>query len=182
MVRILIAANLLVYAFNLLYLYITGYDASYFLAVSDGSPWYTYITYLFCHANYKHLLFNMFALYGFGRVMEKHWGVLRFMVFYILTGLCAAWLHAAFQSSIPLVGASGAIFGLLVAVALVYPNQTITLFFPPLPIKLKYFAMLIAGIEIGLTMWGVDGDMLAHYAHIGGALSGLFLTLIMMKR
>jgi len=193
------------------------------------------LTHMFMHANVWHILFNMFALYSFGSVLEQIWGGKRFFVFYILCGLGAALLHSAvnywqvhdvvntlvlngFKSqdvfellsksmidnrwqqfvspekiqtlgssylSVTL-GASGAIYGLLVAFAFMFPNAGLGLLFIPVPIKAKYFVPvllaydLISGIS-GSSLFSSGGGI-AHFAHIGGAIVGFLLMWTWKKK
>jgi membrane associated rhomboid family serine protease len=178
------------------------------------------ITYMFMHGNFTHILFNMFALYTFGSVLEAHWGAKRFINFYLITGLGALalqWGVQAFEvyqitgsainpgavtidlykgmSSLnltgilpdqgqtllgiysgPMVGASGAIFGLLVAFGMLYPNAELYIMFIPVPVKAKYIIPVYIIIELSLGVASVAGDSVAHYAHLGGALLGFILV------
>ncbi|MDP2115534.1 MAG: rhomboid family intramembrane serine protease [Bacteroidota bacterium] len=179
---------------------------------------YQLVTHMFMHGGFTHLLFNMFALWMFGRVLEGVWGPKRFFIYYFVTGLGAALLHTfvnflEFQSvaskmtpeavemvmtqgteifnqgknfsdpiagklnlllNIPTVGASGAVFGILLGFGMLFPNTQLMLLFPPIPIKAKYFVMGYGAIELylGLTQ---SGSNIAHFAHLGGMLFGFFL-------
>lgn len=193
------------------------------------------LTHMFMHANIWHILFNMFALYSFGSVLEQIWGGKKFLLFYILCGLGAAVLHSAvnywlvhdvvntlvlngFRSedifellnksmidnrwqqfvspenvqalgssylSVAL-GASGAIYGLLVAFAFMFPNAGLALIFIPVPIKAKYFVPvllaydLISGVS-GSSIFSFGGGI-AHFAHIGGAVVGFLLMWTWKKK
>jgi len=163
------------------------------------------ITYMFMHANTFHIFFNMFALYSFGGILEAHWGGKRFINFYLITGLGALalqWAVQAFEvyqvmgspvNSIaaiqalndptvfgiyggPMVGASGAIFGLLVAFAMLYPNIEMYIMFIPVPVKAKYIIPVYIVIELFLGVGKFSGDSVAHFAHLGGALIGFLLV------
>ena len=147
------------------------------------------ITYMFMHGSLTHLFFNMFGLYMFGPPVEYSWGSKRFLFYYLFTGLGALVLDFAVKyvqinhmgyppeiADIPMVGASGAIFGLLAAFGLLYPNNVIQLLFPPIPMKAKYFVLLYAGLELYLGISGRQADV-AHFAHIGGALFGFLLIM-----
>jgi len=204
---------------------------------------YQFITHLFMHADFFHLLFNMFALYMFGKVLEMVWGSKRFLIYFFVTGLGAAALHsfvtyleiqslqkhvaafvntpspellAAFVKSnlshpatwvadlvnnwgdapnnpvyiqqatdlvqrvliervdIPTIGASGAVFGVLLAFGYLFPNTELMLLFPPVPIKAKYFVIGYGAIELymGITQ---SNSNIAHFAHLGGMLFGFIL-------
>lgn len=155
------------------------------------------ITYMFLHGSFAHLFFNMFALWMFGRVLEYDLGSRRFLTFYMVCGIGAALLQLGVQwieiagikeaavspaalsayysrVNIPTVGASGAIFGLLLAFGMLHPNSVIMLLFPPIPIKAKYFVIIYGVLELGL---GISGrmDNIAHFAHVGGMLWGWLL-------
>ena len=163
------------------------------------------ITYMFMHADMMHIFFNMFALYSFGQILEAHWGGKRFINFYLITGLGALALQWAVQAfevyqitgspvndiatlealgnqtiySIyagPMVGASGAIFGLLVAFAMLYPNMEMYIMFIPVPVKAKYIIPVYIVIELFLGVGKFSGDSVAHFAHLGGALIGYILV------
>ena len=204
---------------------------------------YQFVTHLFMHANFLHLLFNMFALYIFGKVLEMVWGSKRFLIYFLVTGLGAAALHsfvtyleiqslqkhvaafvntpspellAAFVKSnlshpatwvadlvnnwgvapnnpvyiqqatdlvqrvlveridIPTIGASGAVFGVLLAFGYLFPNTELMLLFPPVPIKAKYFVIGYGAIELYLGITQSNSNI-AHFAHLGGMLFGFIL-------
>jgi membrane associated rhomboid family serine protease len=175
-------------------------------------------THMFMHGGLTHLFFNMFALYMFGRVLESVWGPKRFLTFYLVTGLGAAFLHTAVNFieyyhvasqltpeqiahvkevgygiwsegknfsdplsgklnmilNIPTVGASGAVFGILLGFGMLFPNTQLMLLFPPIPIKAKYFVMGYGAIELYLG-FSQPGSNVAHFAHLGGMLFGYFM-------
>lgn len=211
-----------------------------------GSPYfrpYQFITHIFMHGNFMHLLFNMFALYMFGKVLEMVWGPKRFIVYFFVTGIGAALLHsmvtyieisamersaAAFYNTpspellasfvksyygrpitqvtdlitswydtpdnplliqqgteivqsisqmrmnIPTVGASGAVFGILLAFGYLFPNTELFLLFPPVPIKAKYFVIGYGLLELYLAFTQSNSGI-AHFAHLGGMLFGFIL-------
>lgn len=163
------------------------------------------ITYMFMHGSLMHIFFNMFALFSFGSVLEQHWGGKKFLNFYLLTGLGALllqWGVQAFEvyqvmgsalnsvdqvvnsgSSLVhsiygtrMLGASGAIFGILVAFAMLYPNVQMFIMFIPVPVKAKYIIPVYIVIELMLGLGNFAGDSVAHFAHLGGALIGYFLV------
>ncbi|RAJ30452.1 rhomboid-like protein [Pedobacter cryoconitis] len=201
-----------------------GIDLGYYLgAFYFDSPLFKIwqpITYMFMHGNFTHILFNMFALFSFGSVLETRWGTKRFINFYLITGLGALALQWGVQAfevyqmtgspvnpgavtidivkgmaslnlrglspdqgqtllsiySGPMVGASGAIFGLLVAFGMLYPNAELYIMFIPVPVKAKYIIPVYILIELSLGVASVQGDSVAHYAHLGGALLGFILV------
>lgn len=179
---------------------------------------YQLVTHIFMHGGFTHLLFNMFALWMFGRVLESVWGPKRFFIYYFVTGLGAAVLHSfvnfiEFQHlaskmtpenvqmvmtqgteifnqgknfsdpdagklnmmlNIPTVGASGAVFGILLGFGMLFPNTQLMLLFPPIPIKAKYFVMGYGAIELYLGITS-QGSNIAHFAHLGGMLFGFIM-------
>jgi membrane associated rhomboid family serine protease len=137
----------------------------------DGYIWQL-VTYMFFHAGLWHLAFNMLALWMFGSMMERVWGTRRFLKYYFLTGIGAGISTFLFtiNSTIPTIGASGAVYGLLVAYAVTFPNHTIYLYFF-IPIKAKYFAIFFGVIEF-LSSISYSGDSIGHLAHLGGMVVG----------
>ena len=155
---------------------------------------YQLISYIFMHGGFMHILFNMYALYIFGSVLESVWGGKKFFIYYMVTGIGAALFHLFITylriesgvldpylaSIIPMVGASGAIYGLLLAYGVLFPNNVLTLFFPPVSLKAKYMVFVFGGLEFLLGLGG-SGDGVAHFAHLGGMLFG-FVILMIWKR
>lgn len=129
-------------------------------------------TYLFMHFGLWHLVLNMLMLWMFGAVIESRWGAKRFLFYYFLTGIGAGLCSIlfAYNSNVPVVGASGAIFGLLVAYAMMFPESVILLFFI-FPMKMKYAAIVLAGINL-LGALSNPGGGVAYIAHLGGGLFG----------
>ena len=131
------------------------------------------VTYLFLHGGFFHVLFNMFALWMFGPDLEQLWGETEFLKFYLLTGAGAGVLDVAlstfFGSPYSLtIGASGAIYGLLLAFGLIFPDRPIFLWFI-IPIKAKWFVLIIGAIEFFSEVGG-PGSNISHLAHLGGML------------
>ena len=157
-------------------------------ALSLGVPWahtYQYITYMFLHANFEHFFFNMFALWMFGRTLEYNLGSQRFLTYYVACGVGAALVQygvAVLLGELPMfiVGASGAVMGLLLAFGVMYPNAVIMLLIPPIPMKAKWFVIIYALIELFLGWRGVG--QVAHFAHVGGMLWGFLLLHYWKKR
>lgn len=150
---------------------------------------YEIITHMFAHAArqgtsgpiiFYHLLFNMLALWMFGRILENVWGGKRFLNFYLICGIGAAAVHLLVQyftgGFSEAVGASGAIMGIFAAFGYLFPNTELFLFFLPIPIKAKWAVIGMAAIDIFGGISG--GDNVAHFAHLGGALTGFILVLI----
>lgn len=138
---------------------------------------YQFITYMFLHANFEHIFFNMFALWMFGRTLEYELGSRRFLIYYMICGVGAALIQAAIAwgmgQPMQLVGASGAVMGLLLAFGVMHPNAVIMLLIPPIPMKAKWFVIIYGLIELFLG-WRGAGNV-AHFAHVGGMLWGFLL-------
>ncbi len=162
--------------------------------------WWQYITYMFMHADFSHLFFNMFALWMFGNAIENYWGSVRFLIYYLITGIGAGIvqnvvlgleIHSvvmqgyAFSAVLPMfqnavtIGASGAVFGILLAFGMMFPNMLIYIYFL-FPMKAKWFVILSAVLELFFGVSGSDG--VAHFAHLGGMLFGLILILVWRKK
>lgn len=179
---------------------------SLFYPTSPFFHWWQPVTHMFMHGGFWHLLFNMYTLYIFGSILERVWGTKKFLIFYFVTGLGAALIHtgvewiqmqswlsqaaegsAAAMSSIhtlkmtPTVGASGAIYGVLMGYAMLYPDSVLTLMFPPVSMKAKWFVLIFAGIELVTGMTGVGGGI-AHFAHLGGLIFGFLLIMYWKKK
>jgi len=140
------------------------------------------VTYAFLHGGLLHLFFNMFALWMFGSLIELVWGSRRFMIYYFTCVIGAALAQLVVASSAtaggiyPTIGASGGVFGILLAFGLRFPNQYILLLIPPIPIKAKYFVLIYGAIELYLGITGTQAGV-AHFAHLGGMFAGLLLIL-----
>ena len=174
-VKRLISANVIIFLLQLISRYsftpIFGLVPAYFL----GRFWiWQAVTYMFLHGGLFHILFNMFALWMFGSDIERKWGEKEFLKYYFLTGIGAGILTylSSPRSTIPTVGASGAIFGLLVAYALMFPNRIILVSFI-FPMKAKHFVLLFGFMEFMYCLNGSQ-DGIGHFAHLGGMLIGLF--------
>lgn len=141
------------------------------------------VTYMFMHGGWTHLFFNMFAVWMFGRILESMWGSKRFLIYYMACGIgagiiqeLAQWFDVfvlGVQSYALTVGASGAVFGLLLAYGLSFPDQRMFVFPIPMPIKAKWLIIGYAVLEVVLGIGGGDG--IAHFAHLGGMLWGFIL-------
>lgn len=140
-------------------------------------PWQL-VTYGFLHADLGHIFFNMFAVWMFGLAIEQTWGTRRFVTYYFACLLGAALTQLAVQEITgqmwPTIGASGAVFGLLLAYGVMFPDNRVMLIFLPVPIKAKWFVLIYAAIELLL---GVTNAMptVAHFAHLGGLFGGAAL-------
>jgi membrane associated rhomboid family serine protease len=128
-------------------------------------------TYMFLHGGVFHLLFNMFILFIFGNTLEMAWGSKQFLKYYLACGIGGGMLSLVFNYNAIVLGASAAIFGLLLAYAIMYPNQYILLWFV-VPVKAKYLVAGLAVLDLYMGLKGPTG--VAHFAHLGGAFTGLF--------
>jgi len=173
----LLLANTVVFCLQ----FLLGFGLERFFALwplSGGFlPWQV-LTYAFLHGSVGHLFFNMLGLYMFGSELERLWGRQRFIQFYgasVLTAAGAQLLVTAMTgSAYPTVGASGGLFGLLLAFGMTFPNRTIMPLFPPIPMKAKVFVAIYGGLEL---LFGVTGSSsgVAHFAHLGGMLGGFLM-------
>lgn len=141
-------------------------------------PWQL-VTYQFMHGSFSHIFFNMFSLWMFGIEIENHWGSKKFLYFYLLCGIVAGLFHLILSPvlsglSAPTIGASGAIYGVLTAFAILFPNRLIFLYFF-IPVKAKYFVTFMIVMEFMVVDSASSG--IAHLAHLGGALAGLIFIL-----
>ena len=185
--------------------YMISHFALFYPASPFFKPWQI-ITHMFMHGGFWHLFFNMYTLFIFGTVLERVWGTKKFLIFYFITGLGAALLHtgvqfiqaqvyisqiaensqqamAAYQALklTPTVGASGAIYGVLMGYAMLFPDSVLTLIFPPVSLKAKWFILIFAAIELVTGIFSIGGGI-AHFAHLGGMLFGWLLILYWKKK
>jgi membrane associated rhomboid family serine protease len=173
----LILANVLVFVLDSA----LGGGLSGWLALwplGDGfMPWQM-LTYAFVHASVQHIFFNMFGLYMFGADVERVWGERRFLAYYLACALAAAITQLVIASfgvaAGPTVGASGAIFGLLLAYARLFPHRMIMPLIPPIPMRAPVFVALYGVLELVLGVSGAQAGV-AHFAHLGGLLGGFLL-------
>ena len=184
---------------------------------------YQFITYMFMHGNFSHILFNMFALWMFGNVLENYWGPKRFLIYYMITGIGAAVIqllviyvqvhyaelsltadqiaqvretgYQIYQNNqnfgdplmgklnalynLTTIGASGAVFGLLLAFGMSFPNSLIYIYFF-IPMKAKWFVVIYGAIELFSGVY-YTGSNVAHFAHLGGMLFGYFMIVYWKK-
>lgn len=171
-----------------------------------------FISYMFMHDpnSIGHVFFNMFSVFIFGRTLEMVWGPKRFLIYYITTGIGAGFiqelvwfLSVAGESTIAAetiqgaivnvpveyytslfntIGASGAVFGILLAFGMLFPNAELFIMFIPIPIKAKYFVAFYGIVELFFGVAGAAGDNVAHFAHLGGMLFGLLMILYWRKK
>jgi membrane associated rhomboid family serine protease len=152
--------------------------------LGHGFQLWQLVTYMFMHGSFMHLLFNMFALWMFGMELENEWGSKKFLSYYFICGLGAGianlFIAPLLAPAAPTIGASGAIYGVLIAFGMMYPDRPIFVYFL-LPIRARYFVMIYMALEIyaGVTS---TSDGVAHIAHLGGAAVGFLLILWDQKR
>ena len=137
------------------------------------------LTYLFMHGSFDHLFFNMFSLWMFGAVLERYWGMRRFIFYYLVCGIGAGLLNMLVPGVHLSVGASGAVYALLLAFGMMFPNEYIYLYFL-VPIKTKWFIIGMVVLELFEGIFR-SYDGIAHFAHLGGMLIGLILILYWRK-
>ncbi len=198
-VKNLIIINILVWVAQLIYdnkdgltMFLTDRIALFPISSEDFKP-YQIVTHMFAHASYSmggnivfiHILFNMFGLYMFGRILENVWGGKRFLIFYLACGVGAAVAHLAVQhftnGNSPVVGASGAVMGIFVAFGYLFPNTELMIIPIPIPIKAKWMVLVYIAIDLFGGFSNIAGDNVAHFAHLGGALTGFLLVLFWNK-
>ena len=139
-----------------------------------GQVW-RLLSYILVHGGFWHILFNMWALFMFGRMLEPHLGRWRLLALYLLSGLigAGAWLLCNWTGTEPVVGASGSVCGIVMATAMLFPNARIMLLLPPVPLKLKTFVVVFAIVEVFSEL--AIHDNIAHIAHLGGLAGGFFI-------
>lgn len=199
----LLIINILMFIAQLTIEPLTYYLALYTPGFSSNFQPYQFVSYMFLHSpnNITHLFFNMLALFMFGRDIEYALGAKKFLLFYLAAGLGAGLLHSGVQywelsqllaenslpavqdyaNRVPTLGASGSIFGLLAAFAMLYPNRMIMLLIPPIPLKAKYFVLIYGILELSMGVAGSNTGV-AHFAHIGGAIVGVLMILFWRAR
>jgi membrane associated rhomboid family serine protease len=201
-VKNLIIINVLVYVAQLTIPNLTLKIMMY-PVMDPGFEPYQIATHMFAHApgSFFHILFNMFGLWMFGRILENVWGGKRFLLFYLLCGVGAAACHILVQyfsfeqwqqamsvgdiakagrleqSLVPVLGASGAVMGILVAFAYLFPNTELYIMFIPVPVKAKWAVLGLIGIDLFFGLASFSNDNIARFAHLGGALTGFIIVL-----
>lgn len=172
--------------------------------LSDSFMPHQLLTYMFMHASFEHIFFNMLAFWMFGRILEQVWGPRRYVIFYMVcgvgAGLCQELVQyidymrqgladydmvkvgndviskGQFLNFWTTVGASGAVYGILLGFGMTFPNERVMLLIPPIPLKAKYLIMGYVGIELVLAL-NMSNSNVAHFAHLGGMLFGFLLIL-----
>lgn len=198
--RTIIIINLIFYVATLINKSAMIENFALFYPTSHYFHFWQPITHMFMHGGFFHILFNMYMLYMFGSVVENIIGQKKFILFYFVCGLGAAALHTGVEymqmqsymsgaalgnhealrqismlKVTPTVGASGALYGILIAYAMLFPQSRMTLIFPPVTMSAKSMTLLFIGIELLMGLTGTGGSV-AHFAHLGGALFGFLLV------
>jgi len=174
----LIIANVLVFIIQLLFYNLIPITAYFALIPKDFMKGYIWqaVTYMFLHGGFFHLAINMYILWMFGRELEYLWGTKEFYKYYFICGIGAAFIYSLFNmnSTIPVVGASGAVFGILLAFGMTFPRTKLIIFPLLIPIDAKYAVWIFGVLEFLYLLEG--GGNVAHLAHLGGlALGYLYL-------
>ena len=190
-VQNLIIANCVMYLAVALIPAVNHFCAEYLQLWWSNMPYspqfhsYQFVTYMFLHGGFGHLFSNMFALWMFGRTLEYELGSQRFLTYYMVCGIGAALIQIGIATllgeNLTLLGASGAVMGLLLAFGVMHPNNMIYIIPLPFPIKAKWFVAGYAVLEIALG-WSGANTGVAHFAHVGGMLWGLVLLFWWRKR
>jgi membrane associated rhomboid family serine protease len=162
--------------------YLREYAPLYPIHSPHFYPW-QFVTYLFMHANLEHIFFNLFALWMFGQAIENYWGTKRFLIYFFLCGIGGGLAYVLINGSpvltpqgfyyVPTIGDSGAVFGILAAFGMMFPERRIYLWFL-VPVKAKYFVIFFGALELFFGVFGYERGV-AHWAHIGGAVVGFIL-------
>ena len=182
---------------------LSDYLGLHFFLASDFNPAQLF-TYMFMHGSFSHIFFNMFAVFMFGRILEQIWGPKRFLFYYIVCGIGAGIIQEivqyisyltdyshytmirvgtslipteAFLNLLTTVGASGAVYAILLAFGMLLPNERLFIFPIPMPIKAKYFVIGYALIELYAGLANNPADNVAHFAHLGGMIFGFILIM-----
>ncbi|MBN1118080.1 MAG: rhomboid family intramembrane serine protease [Bacteroidales bacterium] len=184
--RFLIIANVAFFALNFLMQGRINYWLALYSPNTGLFKSYQLISHMFLHAGFFHIFMNIFfGVYMFGRMLESYIGSQRFFILYFVSGLGAAGLQLLVYHIMgvqgAMVGASGAVYGILAAFAYLFPNVELMVFPFPVPVKAKYLipGFLVLSVYQGLS--NNPGDNVAHFAHIGGAVIGFIITLFWKK-
>lgn len=199
----IIIINAIIWVAQFVLLRRAGIDLTQFFGLhfpaSEHFRIYQLVTYMFLHDPYSfsHVFFNMFAVFMFGRTLEQVWGSKRFLTYYLVTGIGAGIIqllviYLRASAVIPpemfsligsvTVGASGSVFGILLAFGMLFPNAQLFIIPFPFPIKAKWFVIGYGLLELVFGVANRTGDNVAHFAHLGGMLFGIFMILYWRKK
>lgn len=184
-VKHLLIINVIVFvAFGIIFSQYAGYLYLYPNKI-EFQP-YQIVSHMFMHGGMQHILFNMLSLFFLGPMVENALGAKKFLIFYLVCGMGSMLLHLALvytgflSSTTAVVGASGAIMGVFIAFAVLYPDVKLMLIFPPIPIKAKYLMLGLVAFDLFSGVSGLNTGI-AHFAHLGGAITGLILMVMWKK-
>ena len=179
---------------NVLMYFATKFNGQYmyenFSLFYPTTPWFKVwqpLSYMFMHGGFWHIFFNMYSLFIFGKAVEQIIGRQRFTILYFAAGFAAAAAQLGVQAldpalqGVPTVGASGCVYGIIIAFAMIFPEARLTLIFPPVTLSAKWMAIVFIGIELFTGITGTQAGV-AHFAHLGGALIGWLLIWWWYKR
>ena len=173
-IKVLIMANMIMFLFR--YFALSQFDLAEIFGLSFGDVWpfiWQPFTYMFIHGDFFHIFMNMFVLWMFGSEMESIWGRREFLRYYFITGIGAGLIWLAFNTGnayAVLIGASGAIYGILLAYGLMFPNRKVLIYFL-FPVKVKYFVIFLGAMAFVSSM-GASGSNISHLTHLSGMLIG----------
>ena len=183
---------------NLIFINVIVFVLSRLLPINDWlalwnvqSPFfrpYQLFTYMFCHADFFHIFFNMLLLTFFGPILEEFWDQKNFLLFYIATGIGAAVFNILMDMFFgigtfgQMIGASGAVYGVMTAFGIIFPNMELRLLFLPVSFKAKYMVMVLGSLAIFSGFRSTPGDNTAHLAHLGGIVMAIILIQFWMRR
>ena len=186
-VRNLIFINVVVFIIQAIAPVVTELLALYNVRMPQFRP-YQLFTYMFCHADFFHIFFNMLLLSFFGPILEEFWDQKKFLLFYIITGIGAAVFNILMALFVGvgefgvMIGASGAVYGVMTAFGIIFPNMELRLLFLPVSFKAKYMVMVLGSIAIFSGFRSTPGDNTAHLAHLGGIVMAIILIQFWIRR
>lgn len=186
-VRNLIFINVIVFVIQSIMPAVTEWLALFNVNTAYFKP-YQLFTYMFCHADFFHIFFNMLLLSFFGPILEDFWDQKQFLLFYIVTGIGAGVFNILMDlffgigSFGVMIGASGAVYGVMTAFGIIFPNMELRLLFLPISFKAKYMVMVLGSIAIYSGFRSAPGDNTAHFAHLGGIVMAIILLQFWMRR
>jgi membrane associated rhomboid family serine protease len=187
-VRNLIIINVIVFVFQKVVPGLADWLPLYSVHRTEFFQPYQLFTYMFCHADFFHIFFNMLMLSFFGPILEEFWGQKKFLLFYMIAGIGAGIFNILMDLFFGLgaftvmLGASGAVYGVLTAFGIIFPNMELRLLFLPFSFKAKYMVMVLGSIAIYSGFRSDPGDNTAHLAHLGGIVVAIILIQIWRVR
>ncbi len=186
-VRNLIFINVIVFVISAMVPPVESWLALWNVRSPSFRP-YQLFTYMFCHADFFHIFFNMLLLSFFGPILEEFWDQKRFLLFYMAAGIGAAVFNILMDLTFGvgtfgvMIGASGAVYGVMTAFGIIFPNMELRLLFLPVSFKAKYMVMVLGSLAIISGFRSTPGDNTAHLAHLGGIVMAIILIQFWMRR